>query len=250
MTVASGMQPGTRHSGFRGRAAALLATAALTLAACSAAPADPVTTTPDAAALTSTQQSGAPSSSAGSVAAGSATQPSTLPTDDPAAAASQSAAAASFSSALATATPAELDAQTSAWFETMCGGLAKVEPAGFDNDGDGTLSPIEQANYFRALSESFTATSQAATSLPPPTIDGGADLVTALSSSLATAGTDFGGLVDKATTSVDGPNGDIAGILQDASRSYIGIAYAPLVQSDPGVLKALHPLPSCAAVGW
>lgn len=132
----------------------------------------------------------------------------------------------------------------------MCGVLAGVDPAKFDNDRNDNLSPIESANYYRAMSESVAATSVAATSLPPPTIDGGAELAAALSTSLATAGTDLGGLVDKATGSVDGPNQDVVNILQEASHAYTGIAFAPLVQSDPAVLKALHPLPSCAAVGW
>ena len=57
-----------------------------------------------------------------------------------------------------------------------------LDPRAYDKDGDDNLSPLESLDYYRAMSETFDATSKAAASLPPPTIPDGADLVSPVGS--------------------------------------------------------------------
>jgi hypothetical protein len=180
--------------------------------------------------------------------AGTVTTP--LPSDDPAAVSSRSAALESRRSEIAAATPAEFDTQTAAWFDAICKPFADLDPVTFDKDDNDNLSPIESLAYYRAMSESFTATSQAAASLPPPTIQDGAELVSNLTASMSESGTTFGGLVDTASGSATGPAQQTVEILRDASRTYISSGYYPISSLDASVIAALHSLPSCAVAGW
>jgi len=228
-------------------AAALTVGVILLLTGCSSI-ASPV------AAPTSTTSTAAPTSQisgpAASGPAASGTVSAVLPSDDSAAVASQSAARESRRAEIAAATPADFDEQTAAWFDAMCQPFADLNPRAYDKDGNDSLSPLESLDYYRAMSETFDATSKAAASLPPPTTPDGADLVSRLTASLSDAGTGLGALVDKSSGSATGPTQQIADILREASQSFILSGFSPMSSSDPSIIAALHPLPSCAAVGW
>jgi len=132
----------------------------------------------------------------------------------------------------------------------MCKPFADLDPRAYDQDGNDNLTPLESLDYYRAMGETFVATSRAATGLPPPTIPDGADLVSRLTESLSASGTGLGSLVDKSGGPTTGPNQQIADILREASQSFIVAGYTPMSSLNPSIIAALHPLPSCAAVGW
>ena len=90
-----------------------------------------------------------------------------------------------------TVVPAELDTQSATWFEAVCTEMNVEIPA-----VEGDLPPQATVDYVKSLSAAMVPTAQIATTLPPPTIDGGAELATALAASMSSSGPDLAAKVD------------------------------------------------------
>jgi hypothetical protein len=92
----------------------------------------------------------------------------------------------------------EVDAQTAAWFETFCGGLA---PFGELVNGDVDVTSPEQAGQIlTSLGQQLAQTSSDLTELPPPTFEGGEQLASEVQSALQQAGEVFVEFGERAAT--------------------------------------------------
>ena len=197
-------------------------------------PSSSVAGTSTAATLPAGSSPAAGSAAAGSAAAGSATA-STLPTGQPSTAAGET---------TSTVIPAVLDSQSAAWFGAVCEALDADMPT-----GDGDLLPQVGIDYVQRTSAAMIATGQIAKTLPPPTIDGGAELATALSASMSSSGADLAARLESYVTEM-GVNAYSVKSALAAQQLTLIHGFEPLGGVDPAVHKALHQFPGCAIYGF
>ncbi len=143
-----------------------------------------------------------------------------------------------------TVIPAELDSQSAAWFEAVCAEM-DVLPT-----GQGDLPPQAVIDYVKNVSAAMISTSQIATTLPPPTVDGGTELAKALSDSMSSAGTDLAAQVDSILKDFEGANPYSMKSALDANQVMLRVAFIPLTSMDPAVNRALHQFPACQTYGF
>jgi len=90
--------------------------------------------------------------------------------------------------------PIVLDAQTVAWFDSLCGGLTQAIQA-LDPNGTGltdpSLAPPEVVAAVRSAGTLFGDTAADLETLPPPTFQGGAALAATVAAGLGAAATSF-----------------------------------------------------------
>ena len=221
--------------------ATILAAAALLLAACSSSSGSGTTTS--AASSTTTASSEAMSSSAGS--AGSAGSSEAMTSD---------AGTATSGESSGSVAPAALDAQTTAWFDALCTGVApikKAESLASQTGSDPTTQQKAVVSTLKTLSEAFIATSASLAGTPPPTFDGGAEFATKVTSGLLSAG---GGLSSGATkfAAVDPTDAAAMKAAVATLQTDLESAVKPLQAMstlDPAVQSATEQIPSCKALG-
>lgn len=217
------------------------ATSSATSTAISAATALPSSTQPTSTVPTVSSGSVGPSSAVGTPpAAASATSSAALGAPDPDVGATDPAP-----ETTSTVIPAELDSQSAAWFSAVCEQMDVDMPA-----GDGDLPPQAVIDYVRRLSDAMIVTAGIATTLPPPTIDGGAALAGAVSTSMSTSGTDLGAKVDSYLVDMGGVNPYSMQSSVLSSQLSLSQAFEPLTSMDPAVNKALHQFPACQTYGF
>ena len=153
--------------------------------------------------------------------------------------------AASAADAGSTVVPAELDAQSAEWFESVCTSMDVALPT-----APGDLPSQDVIDYVKALSAAMIATGQLVTTLPPPTVEGGVDLATALSASMSGSGTDLAAKVDSYLTDLGGVNAYSAQSTVLAKQLLLPAAFEPLTSLDPAVNAALHQFPACRTYGF
>ena len=217
--------------------ATILAAAALLLAACSSGSGSGTTTS---AASSTTASSEAMSSSAGSASSSEAMT-------------SDSGTATSGESSGSVA-PAALDAQTTAWFDTLCMGIAPIKQAeslASQTGSDPTTQQKAVVSTLKTLSEAFIATSASLAGTPPPTFDGGAEFATKVTTGLFSAG---GGLSSGATkfAAVDPTDAAAMKAAVATLQTDLESAVKPLQAMstlDPAVKSATEQIPSCKALG-
>lgn len=217
--------------------ATILAAAALLLAACSSSSGSGTTTS---AASSTTASSEEMSSSAGS--AGS----SEAMTSD--------AGTATSGESSGSVAPAALDAQTTAWFDTLCTGVApikKAESLASQTGSDPTIQQKAVVSTLKTLSEAFIATSASLAGTRPPTFDGGAEFATKVTTGLLSAG---GGLSSGATkfAAVDPTDAAAMKAAVATLQTDLESAVKPLQAMstlDPAVQSATEQIPSCKALG-
>lgn len=141
--------------------------------------------------------------------------------------------------------PAELDTQSATWFEAVCTEMNVEVPA-----VEGDLPPQATVDYVKSLSAAMVATAQIATTLPPPTIDGGAELATALATSMSSSGPDLAAKVDSYLADMGGANPYSADSAVLASQLSLQSAFEPLITLDPAVNAALGQFTACQTYGF
>jgi hypothetical protein len=172
----------------------------------------------------------------------------------------------SSSEASSSATPAQLDAASTAWFTNMCTSagtfVQKVQAVSSEaqaSAGDQTSIEGQQATFAATLSgiaEGFAELSSSIGSVPPPTIPGGEAAAAALVSGINTAAASIG---DEATKFAGATFTDPAALqaaVQAASAqigSTVGAAQTHLTDLQKGlspeVQAAVDKIPQCAALG-
>ena len=216
--------------------AALLVTGALLLSACSSN--SDTSGSSSAAAPTSAATSNAAASSETS-GSGEGSAPDT-------------AATAGASSAVAAAST---DAQTTAWFDALCTGIAPIKSV--ESAGLGTQNPDPAAGQqaligaITTLSSAFTSTSATLATTPPPTFDGGAQFASTVTTGLGTTGTD---LAKSAETfaAVDPSDAATLAAAKTTLQADLIKAVGPLQSIsglDPAIQAATTEIPSCKSLG-
>lgn len=185
---------------------------------------------------------------AGCSSSGSSTSSSTVASTTTAASTSAG------SSANGGAAPAELDAQSTTWFETLCSGVAPVAELAKTADTSGLSDAAAQQKGVELITQFGAALSDTGATLadtPPPTFDGGEEFATTMSNGLTESGSQMADLA-KSFGSID-PTDTAA--LEEAVASLpddLSAAVAPLSaigDLDAGVSAAAQEIPSCQQLG-
>lgn len=213
--------------------AALLVAGALLLSACSSN------------SDTAGSSSASARSSETSVAA-SSTEPSGSASSGP-----ETAATTAASSAAA----APIDAQTTAWFDTLCTGIAPIKSV--ESAGPETPNPDPAAGQqalisaIQTLSGAFTSTSATLATTPPPTFEGGAEFASTVTTGLGATGAD---LAKSAETfaAVDPSDASKLAAAKTTLQADLIKAVGPLQSIsglDPAIQAATTEIPSCKSLG-
>ncbi len=127
------------------------------------------------------------------------------PTASSSAASSSSSSASESSSSSSTSSASgsgsstvQVDAETAAWFETFCGGLAPFGELASGNVNAET--PEELGTLLGTIGQAFTDTGAELETLPPPTFSGGAELATTLQTNMKEGGQIMLDFADRAAT--------------------------------------------------
>ena len=152
-------------------------------------------------------------------------------------------------------TAAVLDAQSAAWFDTMCSEIAPiaaVESIGDDSSGqDAAIRWQARLTALRTLSQTFAATSTRLAATPPPTFDGGTDFAEKLTTGLSNAASTLSAAADK-LDAVDPTDATALAAAQPVFKINVLEAISALQavsQLDPSVVAAVHEIPSCLSLG-
>lgn len=206
-----------------------IAAAAILLAACSSS-----STTAGSTTAASPVSSGAVSSSAVSSSAAQSSATSSR---------SATSSAASSAAGSATAT-VEVDAQTAAWFDTFCTGVAVFGELGKTTP----TNPQELGEQLTTVGTTFTDTATKLSVLPPPTFEGGDELAQQLVTNMQTGGPVFTEFGEKAAL-LD-PNNQAAGqqfqAEFQAAVANLGIAN---FEPTPAAREAVKAVPACQVLG-
>lgn len=138
----------------------------------------------------------------------------------------------------------DVDAETVAWFDTFCTGIAVFADLG-ENEPD---SPEELGQQLTTVGTSFTDTAADLKTLPPPTIEGGNELAQQLIGNMEEAGpvfTDFGQRVAQIDAS-DQVAGEQFQKDFEAAVSDLDIA---TFEPNAAARSAVADIPSCDVLG-
>lgn len=150
---------------------------------------------------------------------------------------------------------ASIDAQTTAWFDALCTGIApikSVENAGLDTPNPDPAAGQQQLiGAIKTLSSAFTSTSATLATTPPPTFDGGAQFASTVTTGLGTTGTD---LAKSAETfaAVDPSDASKLAAAKTTLKADLIKAVGPLQSIsglDPAIQAATTQIPSCKSLG-
>jgi hypothetical protein len=170
-------------------------------------------------------------------------------TATPAATTSSASSSATTSSSAATTTvggdTTELDAQTTAWFNTLCKGLSPFADMTAGNLN--VTSTEELSALMTSVGEAFTETGAELEQLPPPTFEGGAQVASELQSALQQGGQIFKDYGERAATIP--ANDEAAGqqFFADFQAELGKLEFANF-EPSPAVQEAVQAIPSCAPI--
>ena len=150
-----------------------------------------------------------------------------------------------------------LDAQSAAWFDAFCTGLAPLSDAGQAMAGADATDPAAQLSTsvaaFNAIADAFTNTANTLKGLPAPTFAHGDEIASKIVTGLSQAGPQIKAAAQtlsqvKATdeAGVQAAVGAAAGTLSSAASSLDPGNYA----LDAGTQADIEKIPSCAKVGF
>ncbi len=147
-----------------------------------------------------------------------------------------------------------LDAQSTAWFETLCNGVAPVAELAQTADTSGLSDAAAQQKGVELITEFGAALSDTGTALadaPPPTFEGGEEFAATMTSGLTESGAQMAtlaqsfGAIDPTDTAA--LKAAVTSLSDDLST-----AVAPLSaigDLDPAISDAAQQIPACAALG-
>lgn len=151
------------------------------------------------------------------------------------------------------AAAAELDAQSTTWFETLCGGVAPVAELAQTADTSGLSDAAAQQKGVELITEFGTALSDTGAALadtPPPTFDGGEDFASTMSDGLTESGTQMAALAES-FGAIDPADTAALQAAVTALPDDLATAVAPLSalgDIDPAISAAAQEIPACAAL--
>jgi hypothetical protein len=137
-----------------------------------------------------------------------------------------------------------LDATSTAWFETFCGGLSGLTD--LQSQASSISSPAQAGQLLGDLGTALTSTGQQLSTLPPPTFQGGQELATTAVQALQQVGPAFTEFGQKAAA-LD-PN-DQAAAQQFGSefqQQLSGLQGLTQIRLDPDTQEAVSQIPACA----
>ena len=138
-----------------------------------------------------------------------------------------------------------LDAQSTAWFETMCTGVAPL--ANLEQTMKSVSSGQELGAAMGTLGTAFTDTAGKLANQPPPTFEGGQELASNTQTAMQSFGQTFQDFATRATQIQDG---DTAGQQQFLTDFQTALGQSPFTQMKltPEIQQAVAAIPSCQAV--
>jgi len=168
---------------------------------------------------------------------------------------SETTGSATTSAPSSTAAAAAIDAQTTAWFDALCTGIAPikaVENAGLDTPNpDPAAGQQALVGAIKTLSSAFTSTAATLATTPPPTFAGGAQFASTGTTGLGSTGTD---LETSAETfaAVDPSDASKLAAAKTTLKADLIMAIGPLQSIsglDPAIQAATTQIPSCKSLG-
>ena len=142
-------------------------------------------------------------------------------------------------------TSGKLDAQTTAWFTTLCNGLAPLSDLSKTLTAGGTPDLKSYSTKVSNLGKAFTNTSNKLKTQPPPTFPGGANYGTKATQAFKQLGSVFSQLGDKVS------KGDISGLSKLSSQINTGpIKDLQQLKVEPATDKAISELPACKKIDF
>lgn len=138
-----------------------------------------------------------------------------------------------------------LDAQSTAWFETLCTGVAPL------SDLQQTMGSVssgqELGNAMTTVGTAFTDTAGKLAGQAPPSFQGGPELAANTQSAMQSFGQTF---QDFATRAGQLQDGDTAGQQQFLSDFQSAMSQSPIAKMEltPDVQQAIKQIPACQAL--
>lgn len=136
----------------------------------------------------------------------------------------------------------ELDAQSTAWFTTLCSGLSSVVAL----EGKPNLTPAEAGELLTTAGNQMTATGQALAAAPPPTFTGGVEAADNVVKALTELGPSFVALGQKAATIQAGDTAAEQQFTADMQQTFAPFASMSQVVVTPETKEAVAKVPACA----
>lgn len=138
-----------------------------------------------------------------------------------------------------------LDAQSTAWFETLCTGVSPL--ADLEQTMKSVSSGQELGSAMTTVGTAFTDTAAKLADQPAPTFEGGEDLASNTQTAMQTFGQtfqDFGARAAKIT------NDDTAGQQQFLQDFQAALTQSPLAEMklSPDVQQAVQQIPACQKI--
>lgn len=138
-----------------------------------------------------------------------------------------------------------LDAQSTAWFETLCTGVAPLAdlPAKMSSVSSGQ----ELGTAMTTVGTAFTDTAGKLADQPPPTFEGGQDLAANTQTAMQSFGQTFQDFAARASQLQDG---DSAGQQKFLSDFQAAMSQSPIAKMEltPDVQESVKQIPACRAL--
>jgi len=136
----------------------------------------------------------------------------------------------------------ELDAQSTAWFTTLCTGLSSVVAL----EGKPNATPAEAGQLLTTAGNQMTATGQALAAAPPPTFPGGTEAAANVVTALQQLGPSFVALGQKAATLQEGDTAAEQQFTAEMQQTFAPFASMSQVIVTPETKEAVAKVPACA----
>lgn len=138
-----------------------------------------------------------------------------------------------------------LDAQSTAWFETLCTGVSPL--ADLEQTMKSVSSGQELGSAMTTVGTAFTDTAAKLADQPAPTFEGGQELASNTQTAMQTFGQTF---QDFGSRAAQISNGDTAGQQQFAKDFQAALTESPLSQMKltPEVQQAVQQIPACQKI--
>ncbi|GAA1996023.1 hypothetical protein GCM10009818_02330 [Nakamurella flavida] len=140
----------------------------------------------------------------------------------------------------------ELDAQSSAWFDTTCSGLAPLTE--ITQSASSISDPTQLGAVLTQLGDAMTSTATQLGSTPPPTFEGGDALATQTTEALNKFGPALSALGAKAATISPTDQAGGQQFLTELQSTFSELPGLLAFDVNPDLQQAIAAVPSCAAL--
>ncbi len=140
----------------------------------------------------------------------------------------------------------QVDAETTAWFETFCGGLAPFGDLASGNVNAET--PAELGTLLSSIGTAFQDTGSQLAELPPPTFQGGEELAATLQTNMQEGGQIMLDFADRAATLSPTDQAGGQKFLTDFQTAIAGLDITQF-EPTPEARAAANAVPACQELG-